>query len=119
MPEKSTKKEFDLEKRTLAFAKSVLRLCRTLKDSVSNRELIKQVVRSSCSVGANYREANEALGRKDFHYKIKISRKECKETTYWLDLIEDNNGFVEGLDACRGESVELRNIFSAILRKSK
>ncbi|PIR16956.1 MAG: four helix bundle protein [Deltaproteobacteria bacterium CG11_big_fil_rev_8_21_14_0_20_49_13] len=85
------KKEYDLEKRTLEFAKDILRLCKKLPESYINRELTSQLVRSSGSVGANYREANEALGKKDFSYRMRIARKECKESSYWLALVEEAN----------------------------
>jgi four helix bundle protein len=111
---------YNLEKRTLAFAKSILQLCKKLRSDAINKEIIKQLMRSSGSVGANYREANEALGKKDKIYRIRIARKECKETSYWLDLIlENNEEFAEAISSIRGESRELRNIFSTILMKIK
>lgn len=77
-------KPFDLEKRTLDFAKDVINFCGRLQKDVINIKLIGQLVRASGSVGANYREANEALSKKYFLHKMKITRKECKESTYWL-----------------------------------
>ena len=59
-----TKHKFDLEERTLEFAKNVIRLCRQLPQNVINNELIGQLIDSSGSVGANYREANDALSKK-------------------------------------------------------
>ncbi len=82
---------------------------------------MKQVVRSSGSVGANYIEANEALGRKDFLMRVKISRKEAKESIYWLRLIDV--GPDKALESLRlqlvNEATELMKIFGAILRKSE
>ena len=84
----SSKHPFDLERRTTEFAKEVILLCRKLpRDSVNHR-LIGQVVGSSGSIGANYREANDALGTKDFISRLRISRGEAKETIHWLELIE-------------------------------
>lgn len=109
----------DLEKRTMEFAQNTIRLCKELPKNVVTIELIKQVVRSSCSVGANYREANEKLGKKDFVHRIRIARKEAKETTYWLVLIEEVvPEFSERIRILVQESEELRNIFSAILNKT-
>ena len=91
-----------------------------MKRTDSNIEYTKQIIRSSGSVGANYIEANEALGKKDFKMRIKISRKESKESAYWLRLIVETNNDdvrVEGLNLYN-ESVELKKIFSAILLKS-
>jgi len=48
-------------------------------------------VKASGSVGANYIEANESLSKKDFKYRIKICRKEAKESAYWLRLIKETN----------------------------
>lgn len=72
--EKQNRRPFDLEQRTLAFAKEVIRLCKKLPQNVINREIVGQVVDSSGSVGANYRETNDALSKKDFTYRIKIVR---------------------------------------------
>jgi four helix bundle protein len=76
------KHEFDLEKRTLTFAKEVIKLCKQLPQRVITREIVGQLIRSSGSVGANYREANDALSKKDFSHRMKITRKEAKETCY-------------------------------------
>ncbi|MFZ6015756.1 MAG: four helix bundle protein [Patescibacteria group bacterium] len=58
--------KFDLEERTLEFAKRIIRLCKKLPRNTINQQLVKQIVRSSSSIGANYREANDSLGEKDF-----------------------------------------------------
>ncbi len=110
---------FDLEKRTLEFAKNVIKLCRTLPKNVINNELIGQLVDSSGSIGANYREANDALSKKDFRHRIKITRKEAKETHYWLDLLlEANPEFKGEIVVLLNEALELKKIFSSISDKS-
>jgi len=112
-------KKFDLEQRTLEFSKKVIDLIRRLPKNTVNFELSSQVIRSAGSVGANYREANEALGRKDFFMRIRISRKESKESRYWFELILHNNpeqGSV--ISPLIAESSELIKIFSAIILKS-
>ncbi len=112
-------KQYDLEDRTLFFAKSVRAFVKKLSKSVANFEDIKQLVRSSGSVGANYIEANESLSKKDFIFRIKISRKEAKESRLWLNLVDIENN--EVLEKERGEliqeSTELMNIFGSIVRK--
>lgn len=117
----SKTKVYDLEDRTFEFAKAVRAFVRRLKQDVANIEDSKQVVRSSGSVGANYIEANDALSKKDFVMRIKICRKEAKESRYWLRLIETFDDAV--LDTERlslaGEAQELMNIFGAIIQKSK
>jgi four helix bundle protein len=114
-----TKDCFDLEKRTLEFSKNVIRLCKQLPNNVINNELIGQLIDSSGSIGANYREANDALSKKDFKHRIKITRKEAKETYYWLELlIEANPGFKENIDILLKEALELKKIFSSIVDRS-
>lgn len=108
--------DFDLERRTTEFAKRVVRLCRSLpKDPINNR-LSGQVVGSAGSVGANYREANDALGKKDFILRLKIARKEAKETMHWLELVEEANPELESRMAeLKQKATELKNILSAII----
>ena len=114
-----TKHCFDLEKRTLEFSKNVIRLCKKLHKNVINNELIGQLIDSSGSIGANYREANDALSKKDFRHRIKITRKEAKETHYWLELLlEANPEFKEEIVVLLNESLELKKIFSSISDKS-
>lgn len=113
------KPKFDLEERTTEFAKSVIRLCKTIPRSPMNDRIIGQLVGSSGSVGANYREANDALGKKDFQHRLRISRKEAKETIHWLDCLKvavDNKD--PEIDILTKECTELRNILSAILNKA-
>jgi four helix bundle protein len=121
MTENKNSKPYDLEDRTLAFAKSVRALVKRLNKTTANIEDGRQLIRASGSVGANYIEANESLSKKDFAMRIKICRKEAKESRYWLRLIEikeeleleeDRRSLVE-------EATELMNIFGAILQKSK
>ena len=117
---KRSSKRFDLEDRTLAFAKRVRDFIKRLPNSLANIEDGKQVIRSSGSVGANYIEANESLNKKDFILRIKICRKEAKETGYWLKLLDIQSEQVEKerKDLVQ-ESTELTKIFGAILQKSQ
>jgi four helix bundle protein len=92
-----------------------------LPKTIANIEDGKQVVKASGSVGANYREANESLSKKDFLMRMKISRKEAKESAYWIRLIHETNGLKNTDDAqsFMKEANELKKIFSSILEKSK
>ena len=122
MTEKANNKpKYDLEERTFQFAKSVRRVIKTLPKTIANIEDGKQVVRSSGSTGANYIEANEALSKKDFLLRVKISRKEAKESAYWLRLINETNVLENNTEIERliKESVELKKILSSIIEKSK
>jgi four helix bundle protein len=115
------KPKYDLEQRTERFAKRVRRFVKQLPRTICNIEDVKQLARSSGSVGSNYIEANEALSRKDFKMRIKICKKESKESGYHLRLLD--TGSKPELDKERdwlvGESVEFIKIFAAILRSSE
>jgi len=114
-------KQYDLEDRTLEFARKVRYFVKILPKITVNFEDGKQLIKSSGSVGANYIEANESLSKKDFLLRIKISRKEAKESGYWLNLVDINGR--EDLEEERKrliqESTELMKIFGSILEKSK
>jgi four helix bundle protein len=117
----SNKPVYDLEERTFQFAKAVRLFVKTLPKTIANIEDSKQLLKASGSVGANYREANESLSKKDFLMRIKISRKEAKESAYWLRLILDTNNLKNANDAKEliQEATELMKIFSSIIEKSK
>jgi len=112
-------KQYDLEERTFQFAKRVIAYVNGQPKTLSGIEIGKQLVRAAGSIGANYIEANEALGKKDFIMRIKISRKESKEARYWLKLSEPKDVLVVERDLLVQEATELMNIFGAILRKSE
>ncbi len=114
-------KIYDLEERTFVFTKRVIEFCKKLARTIENIELIKQVVRSSGSIGANYIEANKSLGEKDFKMRIKICRKESKESRYWLRLIVDTNNLGSNSEGkfLIQESLEFIKIFNSILINSK
>ncbi len=116
--QKQTNHIFDLEDRTLIFAKRVIRLCKEIPPSIVNSKLIDQLIRSYGSVGANYREANDSTGKKDFLFRLRISRKESKETVFWLELIiEANDSFRSKTEILIDECTQIRNILSTIISK--
>ena len=122
MPEKEkSSKQFDLEERTLQFARDVRAFAKTLPRTVANGEDVRQLVKASGSVGANYIEANESLSKKDFVLHIKISRKEAKESRYWLRLLDTGEKAAAEKDrgALIQEATELMNIFGSIVRRSE
>jgi len=110
-------KKYDLEDRTLEFARKTRNYVKYLPKTVTSIEIGKQLFRSVGSVGANYIEANEALSRKDFIMRIKICRKEAKESKYWLNLSEPIDKTEKQL--LIQESMELTKIFGSILEKCK
>lgn len=117
----TTQTKYDLENRTLLFAKECRLFINSLKKTIGNIEDGKQLVRSSGSVGANYREANESISKKDFLFRVKICRKEAKESKYWLDLLDSgtNSSLEVQKKILTQESIELMNIFGSIIRKSE
>jgi four helix bundle protein len=113
-------KIFDLEDRTFEFARRIRRFIKSQKKTICNLDDCRQLIKASGSVGANYIEANESLSKKDFLMRIKISRKEAKESAYWLRLLEpDNPDADREWNDLLQESRELMNIFGAIVRKSE
>jgi four helix bundle protein len=121
MTEILNSKQYDLEDRTFKYAEDVRSFVKKFPRTIGNIEDGKQLIRSSGSVGANYIEANESLSKKDFQLRIKISRKEVKESRYWLKLVDlDSNKNLEKERLILiQESTELMNIFGAILKNSK
>jgi four helix bundle protein len=113
-------KIYDLEERTFEFAKRCRAFVKRLRKTISNIEDSRQLVKASGSVGANYIEANESLSKKDFLMRVKISRKEAKESRYWLRLFDTSTfeDLIPEQEALIKEATELMNIFGAIIRKS-
>jgi four helix bundle protein len=91
MSKDTNPKPYDLEERTLKFAKDVRAFVKKLPKTVANIEDSRQLVKASGSVRANYIEANESISKKNFIFRIKICRKESKESRYWLRLLDTEN----------------------------
>ena len=108
---------YDLEERTYRFAQRCRDYVKKLPRTISNIEYGKQLVRSSGSVAANYIEANEAITKKDFYHRIKISRKEAKESRLWLRLIIPHLAEEHEQGALIQESIELTKIFGSMVSK--
>lgn len=121
MPKIKNSKRYDLEDRTYNFALAVNLLCRKIKKDIYIIDYVKQAVRSSSSIGANYIEANESSSKKDFLMRAKICRKEAKETGYWLKLLRNSAtiNLNTEFNAQIQESEEILKIFSAIIEKCK
>jgi len=118
---KNSKPVYDSEERTFQFAKRVRLYIKKLPNNISDIEDSKQVVRASGSVGANYIEANESLSKKDFLMRVKICRKEAKESALFLRLLYETNSpeFEKEGNELHNEAVQLKKIFSSIIEKSK
>ncbi len=111
-------KPYDLEERTFKFARRCRDYIKTLPRTITNIEYGKQLARSSGSQAANYIEANEAQSTKDFIYRIKICKKETKETILWLKLAIPQNNQEAEQQYLLQEAGELMNIFGAIFRNT-
>lgn len=120
MTEITSSKLYDLEERTALFAERCRDFIKKLPRTISNIEYGKQLIRSSSSQAANYIEANESLSKKDFAYRIRICRKETKESCLWLRLYDVGN--IEKINKEKqelsNEAIELRKIFTSIISKS-
>jgi len=121
MAQEEQPRRHDLEERTFQFAQDVRAFVRQLPHTVANIEDVKQLVRASGSVAANYIEANEALGKKDFLMRIKICRKESKESRLFLRLVftDGKNDLEKKRADLMQEATELMSIFGSIVRKSE
>jgi four helix bundle protein len=115
---KTSNKKYDLEERTFHFIRNVIRYVDSQPKRTTMIEIGRQLVRSAGSVGANYIEANESLNKKDFIMRIKISKKEAKETYYWLKLTIPTKNYEHTKTELMCESEELQKIFGAIIRNS-
>jgi four helix bundle protein len=114
-------RNFDLENRTLLFARTIRDFLKTVPKSEANQIYRKQLLRSSSSVGANYVEANDATGPRDFLVKARTSRREARESTFWLRLLEipSIEPSVRQHAALLDEAWQLVRIFSAIIRNTE
>jgi len=120
MSELQGARPFDLEERTELFAKDIRELLRRIPRTISHEEDGRQLIKSSGSVAANYIEAPEALSKKDFRMRVRIARKEAKESGLWLRLLhpDGNLQLIERRDQLNQETYELIKIFTAIIKKS-
>ena len=117
--DKVPNKKFDLEDRTLKFAKDCIDLCKLVIRDTINIELVSQLVRASGSIGANYREANDSITKKDFFYRIGICRREAKESKYWLELLcHSNHQFSSKIEPLIDEALQLARIFASIAKSN-
>jgi len=111
------KRKYDLEERTLNFFKNVIVFLRSTHKDFVNVELGRQLIRSTGSVGANYREANEAVSKKDFAFRIRICRKESKESYFWLSAYDCDLELEQKRKILLQEALELSKIFGSMVKK--
>ncbi len=107
--------KYDLEERTLKFSKNVLAFTRKQQKDTENLVIIRQLARSGTSIGANYIEANDGLSTKDFIHRVRIAKKEAKETIYWLNLIQTRQELESERQTLINEANELIKILATII----
>lgn len=112
-----------LYERLLKFAQRSQKLVLILPRTSYNFEYGGQLIRSSSSPGSNYIEAIEATSSKDFAYRLKVCRKEAKESMHWLILIKSANENIEAIikeaDGLIKEADELIRIFTSSILTSE
>ncbi|HRZ86746.1 MAG TPA: four helix bundle protein [bacterium] len=116
-------KGFDIRERTLKYAVRIVRLVRRFPKDSCGIVLGNQLIRAGTSIGANMEEADGASTRKEFFHRVSISRKEAKETRYWLRVISatellDATGHASEVESLIEEATEIVNILSAIIKKN-
>ena len=112
-------KQYNLSKRTFEFTAKVITYLSYLPKNIPNIEISKQLIRSAGSIGANYLEAEESLSKKDFIMRIKIAKKEAKESVYWLQLSLSQSVETAEKDLLIDEATQLMKIFGSIIQKCR
>ena len=119
-PNDQTQKKYDLAERTTKFSKDIIDFLKKVPENSVTKPLINQLVRAGTSIGANYCEADEANSKKDFINKVCISKKETKETKYWLQLIAHTlPNFKDEARILWKEAQELNLILATIIKRCK
>jgi len=113
-------KKYDIHDRIYNFILEVIKLTNTLPKTESNQVIVRQVLRSVTSMGANDQEADGTLTKKDFIHTYTIVRKEAKETNFWLALICDTNSLIKiKADKVLSEGREIVAILSSIINNTR
>ncbi len=109
-----------LDQRTYKFALRVIRLVTALPRSPAGDVLVRQVLRSATSIGANVEEAYGAISRREFTLKMSIAFKEARETHHWLRLIRDSSLIVASqIDPLIQEAHEIKSVLAKTIITSK
>src|SRR5690349_7579178 len=116
-PDGRSTRQYDLAERTAKFGEQTIRFALTLKITAVTSPLVRQLVRSGTSVGANYVEADDASSKRDFRYRIGICLRESRETQHWLRMLAvASPGCREPARTLWKEAKELCSIFASILK---
>ena len=91
-----------------------------LKNNRHIEPLLKQILRSGTSIGANVSESQSAYTKKDFINKLGISLKESRETEYWLKLLKETDLIgKDEFESLNNDCIELIKLLTAIIKKAK
>lgn len=121
MPQISTNttNKYDIHDRIYRFVVRIVNLTKQVKPTPQNYPIINQLVRSVTSMGANDREADGSLTKKDFIHNYVIVRKEGKETVYWLEVLRDTNlDLASRMEEVIKEGKEIVAVVSSIIKKT-
>jgi len=111
-------KKYDLEERTAKFGEAIVAFAKRVPINPVTSPLISQLVRAGTSIGANYCEADEADTRKEFCYRIGVSKRESRETKFQIRMIVAAEPVLrEQAKDLWQEAKELTRIFASILQK--
>lgn len=117
MNEDSNSKPYDLDERTALFGEAVIDFAKKIPVNPITSRLIPQLVAAGTSVGANYREADDAVSKKDFRHRISISKREARETKFFIRMIvRAVPELKDDAKPLRQEAKELHLIFAKIYR---
>jgi len=111
-------KESIIAKRAYTFGLDIIKMTKILPKTYENIVIIKQILRSSTSIGANIEEALGAGSRKEFIHSMNISKKEARETHYWLRLLIDVNRQPQELNRILAENEEIMKMLTMIVKTS-
>lgn len=109
-----------LKDKSFQFALSTIRLYKFLTEEKREYIMSKQLLRSGTSIGANIREGQNAQSKADFIHKFSIAQKECDETLYWLELL-NQSGFLdeENFRKVHSEASELLKMLRSSILTTK
>ena len=114
----------EIQDRTFRFGVNTTKFCIRLFRRQELQPILRQLLRSGTSIGANMEEADGAVSKKEFIHKASISFKEAKETKYWLRIMKEaellnDQADLAALSVLLKEAEEIASILGAIIKKAK
>lgn len=113
----------DLKDRTKKISIRVINLVKQLDNTIGDREIGRQLIRSGMSVGANTRAAFRGRSKKEFVAKLGIVIEEADKSAFWMEMLEETSGSSklnkQELKTLNKEAIELTSIFVSVAQKNK